>query len=93
MLPIACSLDATDLAQRQEDMRAAGRDALLGARIELRFAPAARGALESIVEAESRCCAFLTMDVSEADDELVLTVTGPRGAEVVLAGMVQAFAG
>ena len=91
MQPIACSLNATDLVARQEEMRAVP---LLGARVQLRFPLAARAELERIVEAESQCCPFLTLDLREGeDDALVLTVDAPRGGETVLAGMVQAFAG
>jgi hypothetical protein len=89
-MTIACSLNATDLAQRREEMRAVP---LLGARVQLRFAPTDRERVERIVEAESRCCPFLTMDVTEKVGELVLTVDAPKGAEAVLAALVEAFGG
>jgi hypothetical protein len=89
-LPIACSLDAGSLAARRDEMRAVP---LLGARVQLRFAADSRAAVERIVAAESECCPFLTMRLAQEDDALVLTVDAPRGAEAVLAGMVEAFAG
>ena len=89
-LPIACSLDADALAVRRDEMRAV---ALAGARVQLRFDAGERGALERIVAAESECCPFLTMRLADEDDALVLTVDAPKGAEAVLAGMVEAFAG
>ena len=85
---IACSLNPTDLAQRREDMRAVP---LLGASAHLRFPRTARTELDRIVAAEARCCSFLAMELREEGEELVLTVVAPRGAEAVLAAMVEAF--
>lgn len=87
---IACSLNPTDLAQRREEMRAVP---LLGARAELRFGRESRTELERIVAAEARCCSFLAMELRDDGEELVLTVDAPKGAEAVLGGMVEAFAG
>jgi hypothetical protein len=47
----------------------------------------------AIVAAESACCAFLTMQVSEARDEVVLTIEAPADAELVLAELANAFRG
>ena len=87
---IACSLNATDLARRREAMRAVP---LLGARVQLRFAATERERVERIIDAEARCCAFLSMELTDEGGEIVLDVTGPQGSELVLAGMVEAFAG
>ncbi len=87
---IACSLNTAELAERREQMR---RVALIGARVQLRFPAAARAEVEDIVEAESRCCPFLTMQLADDGGEVVLAVEAPQGAELVLAGMVEAFAG
>ena len=99
-LPIACSLNATELPQRLAEMAALGRAALLDARTrptraELRFAAGAgvRERLEAIVAAESQCCAFLTLAVTEEPDAVLLTIDAPEGAEVVLAELVDAFRG
>ena len=86
---IACSLNATEKAERRDQMRAAD---LLGARVQLRFPETDRKRLERIVAAEAECCPFLTMKMVEEDDALVLDVTAPKGAEAVLAAMVEAFA-
>jgi len=98
-LPVACSLSAPELPERLAQMAELGRDALLGARNDgtharLRFAAGAgiRARVDAIVSAESHCCAFLTMHVSEGPDTVVLTVEAPEGAEVVLAELVDAFA-
>lgn len=97
-LPIACSLTATELPARLETLAALGRDALLdhrleGSRAELRFAAhdGVRDRVDAAVDAESRCCAFLDMRVTEAPGAVLLTITAPAGAEPVLAELVGAF--
>jgi hypothetical protein len=98
--PIACSLSATELPARLAAMADLGRAALLDARTDnghaiLRFA-AERGVrerVETIVAAESQCCAFLAMQVSDAPGEVVLSITGPEGAETVVDELVSAFRG
>jgi len=99
-LPIACSLSATELPARLSEMADLGRAALVEASSEplqaqLRFAAGAgiRERVEAVVAAESHCCAFLTMSVSDERDTVVLTIDAPEGAEVVLAELVEAFRG
>jgi hypothetical protein len=99
-LPVACSLSATELPARLAEIADLGHTALLNARTEggqaiLRFeaAPGVRERVEKIVAAESECCAFLTMRVSDAPDEIVLSITAPEGAEPVLDDLVNAFRG
>ena len=86
---IACSLNATQLADRREEMRAV---TLLGATVQLRFAADARARVQRIVDAESECCPFLTMRLADEPEALVLTVDAPKGGEAVLAGLLEAFA-
>lgn len=97
-LPIACLLTATELSVRQARMAELGRDALVGARVggahaELRFAAGAgvRERVRDLVVAESQCCAFLSMRVDDAPDEVRLTIDAPAGAELVLLEVVDAF--
>jgi hypothetical protein len=99
-LPISCSLSATELPQRLAEMGDVGRAALLsvrtaGSHAELRFAGGAgvRDRVEAIRAAESQCCAFLDMAVTDEPDTVVLTIDAPDGAEVVLAELVDAFRG
>jgi hypothetical protein len=99
-LPMACSLNATELPARLAEMAALGRDALLDARTaqtraELRFAAGAGVCerVEAIVAAESQCCDFLTMAVAAECDTVLLTIDAPEGADVVLAELVDAFRG
>ncbi len=75
-LPVACSLSAGDLAERERDMRALFADALTGSdrdgplRLVLRFREDARDRVEQLAAAERRCCAFLTFRVSESALEI-----------------------
>lgn len=98
--PVACSLSATELPLRLAEMATLGRAALVAAvadatRAELRFA-ASHGVhdrVSAIVAAESRCCAFLTMRVTDEHDAIVLTIDAPEGAQGIVAGLVAAFRG
>ncbi len=98
-LPIACSLSAAELPARLATMTALGRDALLDVRMcdagaRLRFARNAevRGRVDAVVAAESRCCAFLAMTVTEDAGAIALEIEAPDGAEPVLRDLVDAFA-
>jgi hypothetical protein len=97
-LPIACSLSATEFPARLAEIEALGRDALLTARIdgahaELRFTAAAgvRERVERFAGAERRCCAFLTFDIAQVPDAVVLTVDGPPGAAGVVGELAAAL--
>ena len=97
-LPIACSLTASQLPARLAEIAALGAAALIdadheGDRAELRFTAGAdvRRRVDAIVAAESQCCAFLDMCVTEAPGAIVLTIRAPEGAESVLAELVDAF--
>ena len=94
--PIACSLSADELPVRLAEMRALGKEALLGVSSEgaLRFRADAntRARLDDIIAAESQCCPFLRFELAEAGGELVLCVTAPEGAEPLARDLVDAFA-
>jgi hypothetical protein len=99
-LPIACSLTATELPKRLADMADVGRAALVDVRddrtrAELVFAASARvrDRVDAIRAAESQCCAFLDMAITDEPDTVVLTIDAPEGAEVVLREIVDAFRG
>jgi hypothetical protein len=99
-LPIACSLSATELPARLVQMAELGRDALVdvelsGTRATLRFAAGAgvHERVTSVVAAESACCAFLAMQVSDEHDAVALSITAPEDAELVLHELVEAFRG
>ena len=97
-LLIACSLQEAELRERLAEMATLGNEALVDARrqatrAELRFATKAgvRGRVEAIVAAESKCCPFLTMRVSDEQDAVLLTIDAPEDAKPVLDELVAAF--
>jgi hypothetical protein len=99
-LPIACSLSASELPARLAQIAQLGRDALVdvelsGTYATLRFAAGAgvRERVTSVVAAESACCAFVAMKVSDKPDAVVLDITAPEDAELVLHELVDAFRG
>jgi hypothetical protein len=98
--PIACSLSAAEIPARLAEMSDVGRGALLdvdvsGATAILRFRAdaATRGRLQAIVAAESHCCAFLEMNLSDGPQAIALAITAPAGAESVRDDLVAAFGG
>jgi hypothetical protein len=99
-LPIACSLSASDLSQRLAEMADLGRSALIDAEhagtyatLRFRTGEDTRERLAAIVAAEARCCAFLQVAVHDEDDRLVLAISAPPDASLVLDELVTAFAG
>jgi hypothetical protein len=99
-LPIACSLTATELPARLAKITTLGRDALTDVlhetgHAELRFAAGdgARERIEAIVGAEAQCCPFLNMDVRDEPGLVVLSITAPPDAALVLRELVDAFRG
>src|SRR4051794_12999132 len=99
-LPIACSLSATELPARFAQMAELGRDALVdvelsGTHATLRVAAGVgvRERVTSVAAAESVCCAFLARRVRDEPDAVVLDITAPEGAGLVLHELVGAFRG
>jgi hypothetical protein len=97
-LPIACTLNAADFAQRETLIARLGSDALLSTsrdatRAELRFAAGEgiRERVDAFVAGESACCAFLTFDVVQRDDEIVVAIAAPADGALALAELVDAF--
>jgi hypothetical protein len=96
--PIACTLTEAEMPARRAEMAAIARD-LVSAEVHeahavLRFGPAAatRSRVAAFVAAESRCCAFLRMELREDPDALTLRIDGPAGSEPVVGELVAALA-
>jgi ribosomal protein S15P/S13E len=98
--PIVCSLGASDLRQRLDEIAEVGAESLIerstdGERHLLRFRsdPETRRGLEAIVAAEAKCCSFLDLSLEEQGGELVLTVSAPQDGQPVAEELAAAFAG
>jgi hypothetical protein len=86
-LPVACCLSASELAEREREIRALFEDSLRDAsrepnRLDLRFADGSSRRIEALAEAERRCCAFLTFTVTASG----LAIEAPEGTEEALDG-------
>lgn len=97
--PVACSLGAAELEQRVATIGAVGAAALISHGVEdgrhaLRFSstPQTRRRLEEIVAAESGCCSFLDLSLTEEDGELVLSIAAPEAGQATADGLAAAFA-
>ena len=95
-LPLACSLDASGLAERQERWRAIGERALrdrsrAGDAARLTFAGSAgvEEELRELVRLEAECCAFLDMSLVADGDEVVLTIAGPPDAAPIVESFLE----
>lgn len=95
-IPIACTLSADERPARLAEIKALGRDALIGTGADgtLRFRndPGIRARLAAIVAAESRCCPFLDMELSFSEAELRLAIRAPGEAEPVARELAATFA-
>jgi hypothetical protein len=91
---IACSLSGPDLKERLGEIAAAGKGARrVGDELRFRSDASTRKRLEAIIAAESHCCPFLSFDLREDRDELVLRIDAPAEAKPVAAELVEAFGG
>jgi hypothetical protein len=98
--PIVCTLTADEMPKRLAQIRAIGEASLrsaetIGSQAALRFRadPLTRRRLEAIIAAEGQCCAFLSFELTEEREDLVLAIRGPAGSEPVMQELVAAFRG
>ena len=97
-LPLACSLEVSALERRLAAISEVGEDSLLGRSVErdrqlLRFRAdqRTRERLREIVAAESECCAFLELALTEEEGEVHLSIAAPADARPVAEGLAAAF--
>jgi hypothetical protein len=89
--PIACTLSASDLEDREgawKTLMGSGlvkRERVPGG-IRLSAAPGAAEALMHLIDLERECCAWIHFDVSDGS---VATLTSDGAGEAVLAGMFE----
>jgi hypothetical protein len=96
--PVACTLSAAETPRREAQIRALNKHGLLsvdhdGDRAILRFRAGAdlRRRIDEIVEAESRCCAFLEFQVRAEHDATLVIIAAPRGGEATLRRLADLF--
>ena len=87
--PIACTLSASDLEDRQsawKKLMGSGlvqRDLVPGG-LRLSPAPGAAAALIQLVDLERECCAWIHFEISDGS---IVTMTAEGDGDAVLAGM------
>lgn len=91
-IPIACALTTDELPGRIASARGLGARALVGVeagerRALLRF-DRGHESIDAFVAAESRCCSFLTFDVTQQAERVEVEILTPEGGEPVLRGLV-----
>jgi hypothetical protein len=89
--PIACTLTATDQADRIEEWRrllgqASGREPVDGG-LALRFPAGLAGRVGELAAAEQQCCAFLEFTLHLVAGELRFEVRAPEDAAALLADL------
>ena len=89
--PIACTLTASDLKDREAAWRKltgsglVERDLVPGG-IRLRASPGAVVALSELIDLERECCAWINFEVG---DRSIVTLTAEGEGQAVLAGMFE----
>jgi hypothetical protein len=94
-MPIACSLDQSELSGRARSMAELGESLLAveadGRHASLRFPTDRHQELEDFVRAESRCCPFFAFELTVEQQTARLRVGAPEGGEWAVRGLVAGF--
>lgn len=96
--PVACTLTSDALDRRMCWISELRRDALLDHErrdlvLRLRFAASAAERVRTWTLLESQCCAFLTLQVTDGDADIVLTISAPETTRHVADRLFEAFVG
>jgi len=92
---LSCTLPGSELVQRIEEWRqvaAQARSRTLGRNSVVAVYPLEkelRSKLDRLIEAEKDCCSFMTFDVNEADDQLIVELSVPEQMRHVLPLMLE----
>ena len=89
--PVACSLSASEMAARGDELRELSRRALVGrartsggVRLEFAHSEATEAAVRDLVRRERECCPFLTFELGVDAGRLTVEVSGPGDAQPLL---------
>jgi hypothetical protein len=92
--PIACTLSRGQYDDRAGELAALAARALRsreqtadGERLVFTGGADTERELRAVIAAESRCCAFLRIDLRRAGEGLVLDIAGPPDARPIIAGL------
>lgn len=84
---MSCSLTGVERTTRLQELRDVASEALLkltviddGAELRFENTAATHAELVRLIDAESKCCSFLSFDLRVMDRELLVEVTAPDGA-------------
>jgi len=90
-VPIACSLSATDMRQRQSEIARLASGSLRsrtaidgGQRLAFAVNDDTADQIDRLVAAEAECCPFLRMDVRRDGELVIVDVTGPADAQPII---------
>jgi len=90
--PIACTHAPGEYEDRTSELAALAARALRsreqtpdGERLVFAGGADTERELRAVIAAEASCCAFLRMDLTRADDDLVLDIAGPQAARPIIA--------
>ena len=94
-MPIACSLDQSELADRRRLAAEVGTSLLAveadGRHASLRFPLERHQALQDLVRAESQCCPFFAFELTVEQQVARLEVDAPEGGERAVRALVAGF--
>ena len=96
VIPIACTLEPTDLPARLADWRALVAEAVERQEVEggvrLRFPPVAglASCIAALAEAEHGCCGFFDFTLAIGPEGTSLTVTAPAEARAMVDALLGA---
>lgn len=90
-VPVACTLSATDMRQRQSDIARLAAASLRsrtaidgGQRLAFTADRDTADRIDRLVVAEAACCPFLRMDIRRDGELVIVDVTGPADAQPII---------
>jgi hypothetical protein len=94
--PISCTLTGGDFRDRLAWIAELTRDALRGHDrdelvLNLHYAPEAVTRVREMIRQEQACCVFLTFEMHEHPDEVVLTIRAPEDARAAADALFEQF--
>jgi len=94
--PIACTLSVGDYRKRFAHIAELARDALRSYErnelaLQLRYDAAAADRVNEMVSRERECCAFLTFELRQEGEEIVVSISAPEEARIAAETLFDQF--